>query len=67
MENSSREFTHPMVREMISRQQKEYQWQFTFLAANEALSNKVARMRQQAALGEAILHEFTPQERRSME
>lgn len=33
-ENSSCQFTHAKVREMIDHQQKHYQWHFTFLAAN---------------------------------
>lgn len=35
MENASREFTHQKVSEMISHQQTVYNWQFTFLAANQ--------------------------------
>ncbi len=34
-ENSSREFTLAQVREMIQRQQSQYQWHFTFLSANQ--------------------------------
>lgn len=34
-ENSSHEFTKAQVKEMIERQQREYQWQFTFLGANQ--------------------------------
>ncbi len=34
-ENSSHEFTKAQVKEMIERQQSEYQWQFTFLGANQ--------------------------------
>jgi uncharacterized protein YegL len=34
-ENSSHEFTKAQVKEMIERQQNEYQWQFTFLGANQ--------------------------------
>jgi hypothetical protein len=34
-ENSSREFTREKIREMIEHQQKVYNWQFTFLAANQ--------------------------------
>ncbi|MCA9267588.1 MAG: hypothetical protein KDA41_03925, partial [Planctomycetales bacterium] len=35
LENSSREFTGPQVKEMIEHQQKVYNWQFTFLGANQ--------------------------------
>lgn len=34
-ENSSREFTRAKIREMIEHQQSAYNWQFTFLAANQ--------------------------------
>lgn len=34
-ENSSREFKLAQIKEMIERQQSEYQWQFTFLGANQ--------------------------------
>lgn len=33
-ENSSREFTRELVKEMTERQQKDYNWQIVFLAAN---------------------------------
>lgn len=35
MENASQEFTREKVREMISHQQTVYNWQFSFLAANQ--------------------------------
>lgn len=35
MENSSHEFTRAQVKEMIERQQNEYNWQFIFLGANQ--------------------------------
>jgi hypothetical protein len=35
LENSSREFTRERIRQMIEHQQSVYQWQFTFLAANQ--------------------------------
>jgi len=35
MENASQEFTFKKVSEMISHQQTVYNWQFTFLAANQ--------------------------------
>lgn len=35
LENSSREFDRRKIREMIERQQSQYNWQFTFLAANQ--------------------------------
>lgn len=34
-ENSSVEFTKPQIREMIERQQSDYNWHFTFLGANQ--------------------------------
>lgn len=34
-ENSSHEFKKPQIKELIERQQKDYQWQFTFLGANQ--------------------------------
>ncbi len=34
-ENSSHEFTKAKIKEMIEHQQKNYQWQFTFLGANQ--------------------------------
>lgn len=35
LENSSREFTKTQIKEMITRQQDEFSWQFTFLGANQ--------------------------------
>ncbi|MFM8262160.1 MAG: hypothetical protein ACKN9S_07770 [Pirellula sp.] len=35
LENASQEFTREKVREMISHQRTVYNWQFTFLAANQ--------------------------------
>ena len=35
LENSSKEFTKDRLKEMIERQQKEYNWHFTFLGANQ--------------------------------
>lgn len=34
-ENSSREFSLAQIKEMIQKQQSEYNWQFTFLGANQ--------------------------------
>lgn len=34
-ENSSKEFTKAQIKEMIERQTKDYNWQFTFLGANQ--------------------------------
>ncbi len=34
-ENSSHEFSRPQIKEMIEHQQTQYQWQFTFLGANQ--------------------------------
>ena len=35
LENSSQEFTKAQIKEMIERQQNEYNWHFTFLGANQ--------------------------------
>lgn len=35
LENSSREFSRDQIRQMIDHQQSTYNWQFTFLAANQ--------------------------------
>jgi hypothetical protein len=35
MENASREFTQPKIKEMIEHQQNVYKWQFTYLGANQ--------------------------------
>jgi hypothetical protein len=35
LENSSKEFTKIQLKEMIQRQQNEYDWHFTFLGANQ--------------------------------
>jgi hypothetical protein len=34
-ENSSHEFTRTQIKDLIERQQKDYNWQFTFLGANQ--------------------------------
>jgi Mg-chelatase subunit ChlD len=34
-ENSSKEFTKAQIKELIERQQNQYQWHFTFLGANQ--------------------------------
>lgn len=34
-ENSSKEFSKAQIKEMVERQQNEYNWQFTFLGANQ--------------------------------
>lgn len=34
-ENSSKEFSKPRIKEMIERQQSQYNWHFTFLGANQ--------------------------------
>jgi Mg-chelatase subunit ChlD len=34
-ENASREFSKEQIKQMIEHQQKNYQWQFTFLGANQ--------------------------------
>ncbi|QDT65560.1 vWA domain-containing protein [Calycomorphotria hydatis] len=94
-ENSSREFTKQQIKDLIERQQNVYNWQFTFLGANQdafseaqgmgmhynaaanfamdkvhkafgGTSSKVARMRQAAAKGDAIVNDFTNEEREAM-
>jgi hypothetical protein len=35
MENASREWTHPQVKELIERQTRDYQWQFLYLGADQ--------------------------------
>ena len=35
LENSSREFSKSQLKEMVDRQQRGYNWQFTFLGANQ--------------------------------
>lgn len=35
LENSSKEFTKSQIKEMIERQTNDYQWQFTFLGADQ--------------------------------
>jgi len=35
MENASREFTHAAIKEMITRQEKEYNWQFLYMGADQ--------------------------------
>ena len=35
LENSSKEFTKAQIKEMIERQQHDYNWHFTFLGANQ--------------------------------
>lgn len=35
LENSSKEFSKAQIKEMIERQQSQYNWHFTFLAANQ--------------------------------
>lgn len=48
-ENSSHEFKKPQIKEMIERQQKDYQWQFTFLGANQDAFGEAAALGIQAA------------------
>jgi hypothetical protein len=35
MENSSKEFTHTMVRDLITRQEQEFNWQFLYMGADQ--------------------------------
>jgi hypothetical protein len=35
MENASREWTHPQVKQLIEKQTKAYQWQFLYLGADQ--------------------------------
>lgn len=43
MENSSREFTYPKVKEMIEEVQQKYNWEFLFLGANIDAVREAAR------------------------
>lgn len=43
-ENASSEFNRDQIRQMIERQQNEYQWEFTFLGANQDAFAEAARM-----------------------
>jgi len=53
-ENSSHQFTHAKVREMIEFQKTQYQWQFTFLAANPESFAEAGRIG--LNLNEAVMH-----------
>jgi Mg-chelatase subunit ChlD len=53
-ENSSHEFTHAKVREMIEYHKTQYQWQFTFLAANPESFAEAGRIG--LNLNEAVMH-----------
>lgn len=95
-ENSSQEFTKAQIKKMIEHQQLVYNWQFTFLGANQdafaeagsigitasgtanfstdkvvlacmATSNKVTRMRSQAAAAAPVSNDFTQEERDQMQ
>lgn len=43
-ENSSKEFSRTQVKEMIERQTKDYDWQFTFLGANQDAFSEAANI-----------------------
>lgn len=43
IENASREYTYPRLKEMIERQKKQYGWEFIFLGANIDASREAAR------------------------
>ena len=43
MENASRRYTYDRVRQMITRQQKQYGWEFLFLGANIDAAAEAAR------------------------
>ena len=49
LENSSKEFTKDQIKEMIERQQSEYNWHFTFLGANQDAFAEAEDMGIQAA------------------
>ncbi|SHJ68703.1 hypothetical protein SAMN02745751_03133 [Dethiosulfatibacter aminovorans DSM 17477] len=52
MENASREYTYKNIKDMISRQKKEYNWEFIFLGANidaEATAESIGINRDMAA------------------
>lgn len=44
IENSSHEFTNAQIKEMIEHQQERYDWQFTFLGANQDAFGEAAEM-----------------------
>ena len=48
-ENSSKEFTKTQIRQMIERQQQDYDWHFTFLGANQDAFAEAGDMGIQAA------------------
>ena len=43
-ENSSHEFTKTQIKEMITKQQTDYSWQFTFLGANQDAFSEASSM-----------------------
>jgi hypothetical protein len=43
-ENASKEFTLPIIKELVSRQKDVYKWQFVFLGANMDAVGEAARM-----------------------
>jgi heme oxygenase len=43
MENASRRYDYPRVREMIERQKEKYGWEFLFLGANIDAAKEAAR------------------------
>lgn len=49
LENSSREFTTPQIKQMIERQQSQYNWHFTFLGANQDAFAEAGAMGMHAA------------------
>lgn len=55
-ENSSHEFKKPQIKEMIERQQKDYQWQFTFLGANQDAFGEAAAL----GINAAAVANYTP-------
>jgi uncharacterized protein YegL len=44
LENASREFTYGKVKELISRQQERYNWEFIFLGANMDAAKEATRI-----------------------
>ena len=49
LENSSKEFTKPQIKKMIEEQIRKYQWQFTFLGADQDAFGEASAMGMDAA------------------
>ena len=44
MENASREWTHPRIKELIEQQTRDYGWQFLYLGADQDAIEEGAKM-----------------------